>query len=81
MDQNERRQRLDRLEAASEKYVVFCGVICFVAFILLGWPALIAWAGLAWAMDQFCQAMRGSTPTPRPQQTRHTKKSKGRCCD
>lgn len=79
--QDDRRQRLDQMESASHRYVAFWGVICLVAFFLLGWPALIAWVGLAWAMDQFVQVMRGRVPGKHPQKTRHTKKPKGRCCD
>jgi hypothetical protein len=59
-DHDDRRQRLDRLESASHRYVAFCGLICFAGFFLIGWPTLIAWVGLAWGMDQFVQAMRGS---------------------
>jgi hypothetical protein len=73
----ERDRKLAELEAASERYVAFCGVVCFVAFFLLGWPALIAWVDLAWGMDQFVQAMRGkSHPT---HQNIRRRKRRSRC--
>ena len=80
----ERDRKLAELEAASERYVAFCGVVCLVAFVLLGWPALIAWVGLAWAMDQYVQAMRGSHRRRKPRsRSPHTHKPKRnrRCCD
>lgn len=80
-DYRNRRQRLNQLEEASDRYVAFCGVISLLAFFLLGWPALIAWVGLAWGMQQFCQAMRGVRPNRPTHEPRQTKKSNRRCCD
>ena len=80
----ERDRELAELEAASERYVAFCGVVCFVAFFLLGWPALIAWVGLAWAMNGFVQAMRDSHRRRKPRsRSPHTHKPhrNRRCCD
>lgn len=80
-DHEDRQRKLHQLEAASERYVAFCGVISLAAFLLLGWPALIAWGGLAWGMQQFCQAMRGTTPKQPSHKPRQTKRPKRRCCD
>ena len=80
----ERDRKLAELEAASERYVAFCGVVCLVAFFLLGWPALIAWVGLAWAMNGFVEAMRDSHRRRKPRsRSPHTHKPKRnrRCCD
>ena len=80
-DADNRQRRLARMEESKNRYVAFWGVVCFVAFFLLGWPALIAWVGLYWAMDQFMQAMQGHSPG-RPTHTTHQhKKRKRRCCD
>lgn len=73
----ERDRKLAELEAASERYVAFCGVVCVVAFFLLGWPALIAWVGLAWGMDQFVQAMRGKS---RPTNQNIRRRDRRSCC-
>ena len=80
----ERDRKLAELEAASERYVAFCGVVCVVAFFLLGWPALIAWVGLAWGMDQFVQTLRGSHRRRKPRSRSpqpHKPKRNRRCCD
>ncbi len=80
-DDHERRRGLAGLEASSERYIAFCGVICLAAFFLLGWPALLAWVGLAWGMQQFCQAMQGRDHDPHSRKPRQPKKPKRRCCD
>jgi len=80
-DDHDRKQRLSQLEVSSERYVAFCGLICFVAFFILGWPMLIAWVGLAWGMQQYCHAMKGTVPKQQSQKTRKTRKPKRRCCD
>ncbi|TXG99690.1 MAG: hypothetical protein E6R08_01445 [Nevskiaceae bacterium] len=79
----ERDRKLAELEAASERYVAFCGVVCVVAFFLLGWPALIAWVGLAWAMNGFVEAMRDShrrsKPRSRPPHPHKPHRNRRRC--
>jgi hypothetical protein len=77
----ERRRKLAQLEESSERYVAFCGIVSLAAFLLLGWPALLAWVGLAWGMQQFCDAMRGGAPNADSRKSRRTQKSKRRCCD
>lgn len=48
------------MEETSQRYVMFWGMVCFFGFFLLGWPALIAWAGMAWWMSLFVKAMKGT---------------------
>ena len=80
-DSQDRERKLAQLEASSERYVAFWGIISLVASFVLGWPALLAWVGLAWWMQQFCQGMRGKAPNhPRPKVC-HSKKSNRRCRD
>tara|TARA_R110002111_G_scaffold262878_1_gene342615 strand:+ start:4579 stop:4803 length:225 start_codon:yes stop_codon:yes gene_type:complete len=44
------------------RYVAFFMFVCLAAFFLLGWSALLTWAGLAWGMWHFCKNMLGDPP-------------------
>ncbi|MDB5336614.1 MAG: hypothetical protein JWN70_2233 [Planctomycetaceae bacterium] len=80
-DDQERKRRLGQLDESCERYVSFCGVICFFASFLLGWPALVAWVGLAWGMQQFRDAMRDGSNGQHSNKNTKPKKSNRRCCD
>ena len=77
----DRKRQLAELDESCKRYVSFCGVICFVAFFLLGWPALVAWVGLAWGMQQFRSAMRDGASGQHSNISDKPKKSNRRCCD
>ncbi len=74
-----RQRRLNQLEASSHRYVAFCGVVGFFAFFFLGWPTLVAWVGLAWAMNQFVKAMCGGQARAGSSQSKQSHRSHCRC--
>jgi hypothetical protein len=49
-----------------DRYISYWGFVCLVAFLLLGWPAIVAWVGLLMAMNAFRDAVLGNQPQGRP---------------
>lgn len=77
----DRQQRLGRLERSSQQYVAFWGLVCLVGCLFFGWPMLIAWAGLAWAMNEYVQVMRGGRSSSASRKSRRSRNRNRRCCD
>jgi hypothetical protein len=72
--------RRRNLEMFCDQYVSFWAFACILASFFVGWPALLAWVGLAAGMRVFGEALGGSSSrTDRPHQTQT--KPKRRCRD
>ena len=53
------------LEKFCERYVAFWAFACILASFFVGWPAILAWVGLAGGMRVFRDVLVGSQSSDR----------------
>ena len=70
VDSNNRRE----IERFCDQYVCFWAFACILASVFVGWPAILAWVGLAGGMRVFRDALNSSNHSTRPDQSKPNRK-------